>query len=38
MKKFKLAVAALAASVSVSAFAPFTAQAQEEPVEITFWH
>lgn len=38
MKKFKLAAAALAAALSVNVFSPFTAQAQEEPVEITFWH
>lgn len=38
MKKFKLAIAALAASMSVNVFSPLTAQAQEEPVEISFWH
>ncbi|XJS11170.1 ABC transporter substrate-binding protein [Aerococcaceae bacterium WGS1372] len=38
MKKFKLATAALAAAMSVSVFSPFTTQAQEEPVEVTFWH
>lgn len=38
MKKFKLAAAALAASMAVNVMAPFTVQAQEEPVEITFWH